>query len=367
MYDSYRTARSGNGLTSHLDAANNSSKIDLPPIREIRTPEISTLCKGQEINFLTDLVISDNDDTVVHGTGEYVHDGHAARFAMGLSRCLMELHQQVGGILSSADIELLHSSKSIFNAERWAPYRDCTGVSEMQVLSGIAALANEDFNLESHGVEVSEQALKHHESLALEEDWDFLMNNVQVDAGSQKLFMDAKKHKIPVTICSASNFDFVRRALCHVGLSDLVDEMVCNAVKKNPDGTFSGRDVLQLCETYQVAPRNAVFKGDSLADIGSAMLAGIGLILIRVPDKRVLTPLEDMDYQSEKRRVRHHLANLSRVIETIEVPDDRTYRSTIVFVPDFARVNLVGKVGSSEGVSFSISSPRAEFPEGWYQ
>jgi phosphoglycolate phosphatase-like HAD superfamily hydrolase len=243
--------------------------------------EIRCIPAGSKILIRCNGVVTDNDDTVLLHTGEYIHDGHKARFAIALSELLVEHHKSGNKILDDLHLSRFTETGSIFEGDDWQGYRGKTGKSEDTVLSGILDLAHERFDLAQGTISLNLYREKTADVLARK--FDDFMRDVVLDGGLQGLFRSLVEAGVPLSVCSASSEMFVQKALENAGVANLFINLVCSAVKKTADGNYSGNDVRRACASLKVDPRQVIMFGDTMNDVGAAKLAGIPLTIIRIP------------------------------------------------------------------------------------
>jgi phosphoglycolate phosphatase-like HAD superfamily hydrolase len=246
--------------------------------------DIRFIPQGRTVIIDCAIAVTDNDDTLLLHTGEHIHDGHRARFALALSDLLVAHHYSTGGsFLTSDHLEAYQQTGSIFDAEGWDHYRQKTGKSEDTVLEGILQLALQRFDLTHHPEHMTTDHYRDAVSKVLEVNFDSFMKRVETDEGLKSLFEEMQRQGVPVGVCSASSDKFVRAALQLAGVDHLVNHYVCSAVKKKSCGEYLGDDLKKTCEALGGKPREAVMFGDTMNDIGAAVLAGVPVIIIRVP------------------------------------------------------------------------------------
>ena len=243
--------------------------------------EVRCIPAGSAILIRCNGVVTDNDDTVLLHTGEYIHDGYKARFAIALSELLVGYHKSGNGILKDLHLSRYTETGSIFDANDWQGYRGKTGKSEDTVLSGILDLAHDRFDL-AQGT-ISLDSYRDQTTDVLTRKFDDFMRDVVLDGGLQGLFRILVGAGVPLSVCSASSEMFVQKALDNAGVAELFDKLVCSAVKKTANGNYSGDDVRRACASLKVDPRQVIMFGDTMNDVGAAKLAGIPLTIIRIP------------------------------------------------------------------------------------
>jgi phosphoglycolate phosphatase-like HAD superfamily hydrolase len=206
--------------------------------------------------------IVDVDDTQVEGSGEEIHNGIRGRFAQALEHMLLD-----------------GCGKRIkFTKKTWDPFKACTGKAEVIVCNEIAAIAEQKFDvpIDPHQLQkLAKNVLFAHK--------DSFFSRVSVVPGIKSLLDSLRHGGVRAAVCSASGEDFVREALQHFDLLQYFETLICSADKKIFDTVFSARSVLKACSAIQTAPSQLCMIGDSLSDYASASLAGIPLVILRLP------------------------------------------------------------------------------------
>lgn len=206
--------------------------------------------------------IVDVDDTQIDGSGEEIHNGINGRFAQALRQMLLA---RCGKVIKFTD-------------RTWAPFKACTGKAEVIVCNEMAAIAEEKFNqpIDPHQLQklAKEIILTHKEEL---------FSRVKVVSGITPLLEELKHASARIAVCSASGEEFVRAVLQHFDLLKYFDALVCSADKKIFDTVYSARSILKACAAVHTAPSQLCMIGDSLSDYASASLAGIPLVILRLP------------------------------------------------------------------------------------
>jgi len=335
-------------------------------LRESLSNPISIIRVQGDLFIEMAAIVSDHDETISIGTGEHVHDGYLARFAQGLSLLLVELDQESGRrILSDAQRRRYVEAGSIFTEDDWAPFRGQSGKSEDAVINGMLEVARERFRLAAFGKSLAASDLKNRVDLVLECGFHALMEKVEVDEGITSLFKEAQASGIPIAVCSASQKEFVEKALAHMGVQHLVHSIVGNARKKTGVNSFDGRDIRQACLDIGVDPSQAVMFGDSIGDVGAAALAGIGVVVIcarhqergAAPDAAEAAVLGAVDAAES-----HPNCPFTNQVNSFQ--DQSHYHRelmghghpiTVLLVDDFSQVKLLRKLaGHTERASYSL-------------
>eukprot|EP00736_Rhodelphis_marinus_P001909 Rmarinus@m.22328 len=91
----------------------------------------------------------------------------------------------------------------------------------------------------------------------------------------QKTFKTLKDAGIKVAICTADSRAGTESFLRKIGVSDLVDKVVCGDDTDN-EPKPSAHNALIICEALKVPPEQAIVVGDTTADIGMGQRAGLG-------------------------------------------------------------------------------------------
>lgn len=295
------------------------------------------------------IAVTDNDDTFLLHTGEHIHDGHRARFALALSDLLVAYHNSTGGsLLKQEHLEAYERTGSIFDAEGWDQYRQKTGKSEDAVLEGILQLALERFDLMHHRDHITTDLYRSAVGKVLTEKFDSFMEHVETDEGLKSLFEEMNKQGVPVGVCSASSSQFVRAAIRLAAVDHLVNHYVCSAVKKKSCGEYLGDDLKRTCEALGGKPREAVMFGDTMNDIGAAVLAGVPVIIIRVPGG---VTGGDGSNASLVGQVHQQILNQVNTFGTQEHYQNQVFghgyesRPTVLLVHDFSQVIFGSRLG----------------------
>ena len=319
--------------------------------------DIRFIKKEHPVVIDCNLAVTDNDDTLLLHTGEHIHDGHKARFALGLSDLLVRYHLESGNpFLNSEHLKIYEDTGSIFTRESWDRYRQQTGKSEDAVINGILELALERFDLTNHRKHITKDHYQLAVSKVLEKKFAAFMQHVKTDQGLKKLFQEMVNQKVPLGVCSASSAAFVKNALKLAEVDHLVTAYVCSAVKKSGDGEYIGEDLRSTCERLGGRASQAVMFGDTMNDIGAAVLAGVPVIIIRVPGgvagcdganaalvgqmhQQILNQVDSFGNQeSYQRTVLEH---------------GYTIRPTVLLVDDFSQVVFGSKISETKLATFN--------------
>lgn len=215
--------------------------------------------------------VFDFDETQVIGSGDHLHDGERARFAVALTQLLWG---QAG--FDQNDISNAFTSGSCFTREEWAPYRACGGRAEIEVCSAMVELAFQQFH-----VRIEAEALMQRAQAVVLQNWDRFVEGISLPDGLKDLLNNLKIAGARLGTCSASSEPVVDCAQTHFELQAYFDHRVTSAAKKLPCGSFSGEPVRHTLELLSAAPSSAVMFGDSLADAASAIMAGVKLVVLR--------------------------------------------------------------------------------------
>ena len=233
---------------------------------------VVVLAPNQRVQLFAGFGIFDVDETQIEGTGEHVHDGSAGRFALGLSQLLAQRE----GIT-------IPPTQSSFDDVSWQPYRACTGRAELEVCKGMVAIANVKFLSHQPDLHISPVELMTASHRVLDDGWQSFIAKIRPIPGVHQLLLDFQRHNIKLGICSASSEKFVVRAMSDLALYHHFDHAVTGATKKVQDGQFDGSPVAEAVAALGGTPQRSVMFGDSLSDYAAAALAGVPIIILRLP------------------------------------------------------------------------------------
>jgi phosphoglycolate phosphatase-like HAD superfamily hydrolase len=329
----------------------NSASDTLPgqfPTKNYSTPtrvEFRVIPIDTRVLLYGDGVVTDNDDTVLLHTGQYIHDGEFARFACALSEIVFNGYWGYqNDCLTLEQIQNYLRHGSIFNRESWAIFRDKTGKSEDTVLQDIVELARERFEGLSA---LTTDSYRETVRKTLNHDFTRFMKKVQIDDGLIGLFKEIKKFGVPIIGCSASGAEFGERALQSKGIRDIFDHFIWGAVKKTKAGEYSGADIGQACEQARVAPQGAIMFGDTMNDVGAAKLAGIPVTVIRLPSYESGDPSDDAHQMGLLHRSLANQVTSFNTFSNLQHP----YGQTVLVVSDFAQVQFMGRLREDQNTA----------------
>jgi phosphoglycolate phosphatase-like HAD superfamily hydrolase len=301
---------------------------------------------GYKILIDCDHVISDFDDTIAHGSGEHAHDGPSARFARALSRCLWNLHAD-DQFLQEFFVERYQNSDNttLFDAETWAEYAQLGGKAEATVMQNIAAHASIVF-----GVNISEETYAQAVHDVVQEHLHALLARVTLDEGAVQFAERVVEAGGSAAICSASGNAFVVPAAIHLlgkeRLEAAFGHVVGGAKKKLDCGNYTGEGVAQTCERIDAIPQATVMLGDTMSDV-AAIIAGVGTVVIRIPEYGVNGRLSD---EALQQAASDKVLQIESMVKNLALNrGSELGRSlpgitpTVIFVQDFAQLEYRGR------------------------
>ncbi len=240
-----------------------------------------------KVKVQTAVALSDFDDTAAKGSGEHAHDGHGARFSLGLSSLLVECDRKRSFLTREHYEELEKSGGTrIFPVNIWQNhYRPCTGRPELDVMKAMLQRAQ----LLCMGVhELRLEDFIDHLNLVHEKHMGALLANVTLDESVVELARTIKSKGGKTAICSASGNGFLDPAVVHLmngqqNVSATFSAVFGGVAKKVQFGNYTGEGISECCQKLGVDPRKAIMLGDTCSDV-AAGIAGVPLIFIRPPD-----------------------------------------------------------------------------------
>ncbi len=307
-----------------------------------------------ELSFRTAVV--DNDETLVIGSGEHIHDGYKARFAVALSKYLAEVHEAHPelNVLNDQQIASLKLIGSIFEAT-WVTdgFKQQTGKSEEAVIQSLLQVAHTRFvapNVARLGAgynapvaqKLCSNAFSVHLTEALDECLRMLPtlereNLVVLDNSLIRTLSMVRAAGGKTVVCSASSDKFVKPALQYFNAAHHFDGFVCGATKKVSDNIYSGTDIGRAIAQVDGRPTTSVMFGDSISD-AAACLTGVEYTVLcpRVPAGMDPTIARD-ELECELLKLLSRLASF-----TVEGDSNLRVTPTVFIVHDFKQIKFGG-------------------------
>lgn len=284
--------------------------------------DVTVLEPSQVIAIRCRAQLWDVDGTILHNSGEAIHDGLHARLSRALSELIVERTNEL-------DLrEILLREGTIFDLESWQPYRDCGNQAELSVCQGMVNIARRQF-----GVEISKEELSSRSFDILDRERADFFSRIHLAEGVKQVLLASVAAGIDRCPCTASSERFVIPALEHFDvLKYFGDRHVCQAKKKIGDGQYSGESVEKALELMgSPDPRAVVTFGDSMADIGASVERRVGTIILI------------LESQDKEAALTAFLKQLSAYDQVIGDSLTDGYRPQIFIVNSLSQVRVVGR------------------------
>jgi phosphoglycolate phosphatase-like HAD superfamily hydrolase len=334
---------SGHPIPGAPDAVEAALALNAERLRGVPPPVGTVVLKPDQIvRIFSDYAVFDVDETQIEGTGEHVHDGPAGRFALALSQ-----------LLAAREGMTIPPTQSSFDSVTWQPYRACTGRSEPEVCKGMVDIANVAFFAERRELFISAEELMDASHKVLNDGWQNFVTKIRAIEGVNELLLKFRGAGVKLGICSASSEKFVIPAMSYLGLLTHFEEgaTVTGATKKIEDGRFDGSDVAASIHSLGGLPWRSVMLGDSLSDYAAAALAGVPVIILRLPNGDKGNTLTSLIQQ-----IRAWQAGQGQgVLKAAFAP-------TLMIVDKFSQVEIGGRLPEGENVftRHQVFSPTAD-------
>lgn len=281
------TGSCGTGSREQRDGSGSPPCLSEAVIPGLRKVSLSKLEGVVEIS--PSGVVSDFDGTYAIGS-EGFHDSHIGRFAWAVTRALPA--SQFLSLSHERSVRYLCTG-SIFDATDWSPYAEAAGQREDAVIRQIARTHIQEregkTDVEERYVEELVVGLQGALRLMLKSDNIVSQlaeaTQVTLDQGIAAIYRASRENGVPFIICSASSSPIVKLLwqFLHRESSGISEPPIRGNAAKKLDEGFSGKDVREACLEASIVPEQAIMLGDSIGDVGAALLAGIPDVYIRLP------------------------------------------------------------------------------------
>ena len=231
--------------------------------------------------------IFDVDETIIANTGRYIHDKRGARFELALRLTLRKALKTV-----SLDGDRIRDAEKKYALIRQALARweedYCSafaGHKELKVCQEMCRVAQE--KLSAMGVEVALDArhMRRESHSVVRKLFDMHREELHLLPGVRELAEALKSSGAQMALCTSSPQGIIRCLLNRQfpGWGKLFGKGHYDATKKDGTEDFSPSAVNETCAARRLNchPGETVMFGDSKSDMGTAILAGVALVVIR--------------------------------------------------------------------------------------
>ncbi len=306
--------------------------------------EIPTKIERVGADRLVELTLSgaicDIDDTCLQHSGYFIHDSATGRYALATNSFLKE---------HGVNIPLTEF------AGIWdSTFSKCLGISHGDVCKLICKTAWDLYGdrLSTPLTEETAKAFDKAVTATFLTNFKSLMSRVEAMPKVKDLLDSCREIGVPVAACTASPRNVILPSLAQNGIlnnfrvpTEVTGEdghtktvysnlaVVAGAVKKDPNGIFSGSDVQQAAKLIGQSPSSCVMFGDTMSDVGAAKMAGVPVVVIRLsaPHDEVKTVEVQARLAEEFRRAFEKAAQKNPSINS---------GLTVYLVDDFSQVTV---------------------------